>query len=436
MTNKHISLDDLLTNDIDYSYEFNKKIKASGMISISDTHGNYEIIGEALDVAKKEGLVLAYNGDNSNDYKFEKLAYDIGIKTQQQIVNEYLVENLSDQDMDAVYFMQNISVYGMDSLLNSIPENQRNEAQEHFNGILNYAQSELFQIRIQKLDEKLLEEKGDQINQSIIQQRALYEVFVNEEAKSFAKKLNENKEVNVLFNHGNHENSYFAYMVSRYLDNPDQIIDMNRTKGYIVLEDDDGIKTNIAGVTNTVHLMPYLQQLYSPNELSKLLSHTGDGNENSYIEGSLEENLINSKDYNDNDYKRIKEGNETNSLDILLSHGQVGHAMFDDNNIANSVPYLASAGKLALEAKYRIEGHIHNSYFDNKNNIARAVGSVGSITKKNKDGEISNERIDFKSEYRDINEPMDMDIEYIRERVNDVLLEYSKKDEESYGKAA
>ena len=194
--------------------------------------------------------------------------------------------------------------------------------------------------------------------------------------------------------------------------------------------DEKGIEMTLAGISNTVQYMPYLSQIFH-DELPLLIPHIMGDEKSKYVAGSLDEEMINKGDFRDNEYTRIKDKNDDKSLDVLITHGQVGDAMFDETRKALPVPYLASAGKLSLEAQLRIEGHLHKSFFSD--DVIRPIGAQGAIVKKGEDGKLSVERVDFKTEYIGEREPIKYDLDEFKEELDKILKIYDLRgvDEES-----
>ena len=248
-------------------------INAQGQLVISDVHGKMDTVKKALDYSAANDYALTVNGDIVNDYSFTNLISQMGYKSPNEIQMEYFSQNLSQNDLQALIIARNTSQYGLDAILGQIPENQRKEAQTQIEEALKHSQTELFQKRVQKVADNLMEEKGAEMQDNAIKMRALYDVFMDEEAKRFAQELNQYDNVKVLFNKGNHENTYFVEQVRQYLDNKEQIIDLNGHEGYVTLKSKSGLETTMAAMTNSAQMMPYLSEIFQEEELYQLYSH-------------------------------------------------------------------------------------------------------------------------------------------------------------------
>lgn len=403
-----------------------------GMIVNSDLHGRSDILENGLKYAGDNNLLYAFNGDFVNDYAFSELVDKLGYKSPMRMQMEYLSENLGDGDLETLALMQNISQYGIEGILSSIPESQRDKVKKDLEKKLEYGSSEFFQKKLEKTFNKFVDEKGTELQEHSLKLRALYDVFMDEEAKSFADSLNKYSGVKVAFNKGNHENVYFVEMVRQYLDNPNQIIDLGTQEGYYTLKTNNG-DINIAGISNTtMQIMPYVNEIFSPEEVNMLYSHIA-LDENRYkslmVGNGSKDELDKLKDYyiREYDFNRIKKGADGKSLDVLLSHGQIGTPYMNGRK-GQDRPYLASAAALSLEAKLTVEGHIHGKY-DGQNSLGkdmvRAAGEEGAIIRKDKNGNIIKDWVKLGSEYNGGHHtPIPYDLDYLEMRVEDMLKQY------------
>ncbi|MCA9497154.1 MAG: hypothetical protein KC589_09485 [Nanoarchaeota archaeon] len=407
-------------------------IEAQGQLVISDVHGKMDTVKKALSYSAANDYALTVNGDIVNDYSFTNLISQMGYKSPNEIQMEYLSQNLSQNDLQTFILARNAAQYGIDAILNQVPQAQRKEAQKQIEEVLKYSQTELFQKRVQNIAENMMLEKGEEMQNNALKMRALYEVFMDEEAKRFANELNNYSEVKVLFNKGNHENVYFVEQVRQYLDNQEQIIDLNEHKGYVTLKSKSGLETTLAAMTNSAQMMPYLSEIFSEEELYQLYSHMlpDENKMKSMMFGdqSIEElKQLESIYKEDWDYKRIKEQNADKDLDIFLTHGQVGKPM-TNNNRAYDVPYYASAAALSLESKLTVEGHIHSNYEGQNSfgvDMVRAAGSDAAIIEKDENGQIQTTwlKIDETHDGNHSN-PIPYSIEYLQMRVDDLVKQY------------
>lgn len=373
-------------------------VKAQGALFSSDLHGNYNLISSGLEHANDNNLVYVVNGDIVNDYGFKSIANNLEIYSPKDIQMQYFQDKLSKQDLETLIVAQNASQYGLDAMLSQVPQEHKEEVKNQLEQVLEYAQSELFQKRFEKVSQDLINEKGEELQENGLKLRALYDVFMDEEAKRFADELNKYSDVKVLFNKGNHENIYFVEQVRQYLENQDQIVDLTALNDVYTIEDEIGNKTNIAGITNCVQFMPYLHEIFSSEELGHLYSH-----------GFQE--------------KYELEGKE---VDILTTHGQIGIPTGIRNPI--EVPYLDSAKKIGLEAKLIVEGHIHNK-FEGKNSygvdMIRVAGEEVAVVKKDINGNLNTEWVKLGSEYNGgHHNEVPYTNEYLSMRVEDMLKQY------------
>lgn len=371
-------------------------ISAEGILVSSDLHGNYNLISQGLKYAKDKKLAYVVNGDIVNDYAFKELAHEIGYKTGHEIQLEYFAKNLSQKDLEALLLAQNTSKYGLDAMLTQIPDEYKKQFEEQLKQVLEYTKSELFQKRIKNLSENLVKEKGVEIQENTTKIRALYSVFMDEEAKRFAEELNKYSDVKVLFNKGNHENVFFVENVKQYLTNQEQIVDLSEYENVLNIKNSKGGNLSLGAMTNCAQFMPYIQEIFSEEEIGQLYSHT----------------------FTEKNFKG-------KGLDIFLSHGQVGKPVGIDK--AFEVPYLPSAKKTSLEAKLTVEGHIHNKY-EGKNefgkDLVRTAGEEAVIITKNGE-KLEKNWIKLGSGYNGgHSNPVLKTADYYKQRVEELLKEY------------
>ncbi len=371
-------------------------IKAEGMLVSSDLHGNYNLIESGLRYAQKNNLAYVLNGDVVNDYRFLGLAKEIGIQSPSEIQEDYLSKNLSRKDYEALKLNQSASVYGIEGILSQVPEGQRAEFEKNLKSALDYSNTELFQKRIKGVVENMIADKGEEISQNGFKLRALYQVFMDEEARKFADELNKYSDVKVLFNKGNHENRFFVEQVRQYLNKKEQILDVAEYDGVYEIVQGTGDRMKVLGMTNCRQLMPYLNEIFAPEELEQLYGHVG-----------------------------IEKKYDGKGLDVLLSHGQIGKPMGLKNPI--NVPYLDSAKKLSLEAKLTVEGHIHNKY-DGKNefgrDMVRAAGDEAVVIRKKGDS-LDKEWVRIGNDYNGgHSNPIYYSPDYYKMRMEQLIKEY------------
>ena len=372
-------------------------VEAQGVLVNSDLHGNSRILESGLSYAKDNNLIYLDNGDWINDYRLKEYSRDLGIISPEDIQNEYLASNLSQQDLEAYLIAKNAHDHGVDALVDSVSKEHREDARKQLEDVLEYSRSELFQKRISELSSRFIEEKGEEMKANGLRMRALYDVFMDEEARRFADSLNKYSDVTVLFNKGNHENVGFVENVRMYLDNKDQIVDLNEQEDVYKIRSKNKSEMSIVGMTNCVQPMQYLREIFSPEEIEILYSH-----------------MVSEKKV------------PKNGLDLFVTHGQVGEVVGVSNPI--QVPYLESAKDLSLEAKLTVEGHIHNKY-DGKNSfgkdMVRAAGEQGVVITKDKSGKLNKKWVKLGEGYDGgHNNPIPYDTEYMAMRVENRLKEY------------
>ena len=248
-------------------------IEANGAVVSSDVHGDYKLISNSLEYANSNNLAYVVNGDIVNDDAFKELAHNLGIYSGQDMQLNYLQNNLSDTDLETLNLVQAAQNYGIEGILSQIPDEMKEQFAKDLDKTLQYSQTELFQKRINKTMQDFVSEKGEEIQENQLKLRALYEVFMDEEAKRFAEELNKYSAVQTVINLGNHENSNFVEQVRQYLDNPNQITNLTTLTGHYKIEQENGETLSMVGMTNCVHLMPHLNEILSPEELDQYYSH-------------------------------------------------------------------------------------------------------------------------------------------------------------------
>ena len=402
-------------------------IQANGAVVSSDVHGDYELISNSLELAKSNNLAYIVNGDIVNDYAFKELANNMGYNFVSDIQDDYFSKNLSDVDLETLELVQAAQQYGVDALLSQIPENMQEEFQKGLEERLNYSQSELFQKRIQGTYQSFISEKGNEIQENQLNLRALYEVFMDEEAKRFAEELNKYSSVKTAINLGNHENALFVEQVRQYLTNQNQITNLTTLEGHYKIEQDNGETLSLVGMTNCVHFMPYLNEILAPEEMAQYYSHMNidEVKSKSILSGNIEisklEDLVDIYSQ-DVDYQKTKVNGEGDA-DVFITHGQVGITgnMFE-------VPYFASALKLSLESQLTIEGHLHKK-FDGKNafgkNMIRAVGNDVAVILKDEMGNVQHNWVNVSNSYTNGHDTeIPYNEEYLKLRVEDLIKQY------------
>ena len=423
-----------LANDDNFNLE--TRIQAEGLFSISDTHGKLSAVDKGFSYAKSNNYALVLNGDFVNDYNFEGIAHKMGYKSQQTMFGEYIQDNLSQEDLQKYVFLMNYSQVGsIDPFLNQVPEFQKQAAKQQLEQLVEEVQGKDFINKLELTQKSFVEEKQDEIIQNTYGLQILYQVFMDEEAKSLANKINEYDQ-QVLFNPGNHENAVFVEQVRQYLDNKENIIDVANHEGYIVLEQSNGKEISMAGMTNCVHIMPYLQNLgLQEEEYNYLTSHMGidEIKAKTIMQGNVSQEELSGLEHlikQDKDYHRITQGQEK-KLDVFLTHGQIGEVM-KNNGEGMDVPYFGVAAYMSNLAEYTIEGHIHD-WYDGKNsfgnNMIRAAGEFGAELRKDDNGQIITQKVQIDEDF-DGNHHNDIPygLDFLQMRVEDMMKQYGLTD--------
>jgi predicted phosphodiesterase len=402
-------------------------IQANGAVVSSDVHGDYELISNSLELANSNNLAYVVNGDIVNDYAFKELANNMGYNFMSDMQNDYFSKNLSEIDLETIGLVQAAQQYGVDTLLSQVPEEMKEQFQKGLEERLNYSQSEQFQKRIQGTYQSFISEKGDEIQENQLNLRALYEVFMDEEAKRFAEELNKYSNVKTVINLGNHENVLFVEQVRQYLTNQDQITNLTTLEGHYKIEQNNGETLSLVGMTNCVHIMPYLNEVLAPEEMAQYYSHMDidEIKSKSILSGNIDisklEDLVDIYSQ-DKDYQKTKINNEGNA-DVFITHGQVGVT----GNMLE-VPYFASALKLSLESQLTIEGHLHKK-FDGKNafgkDMIRAVGNDVAVISKDINGNVQHDWVNVSNSYTNGHDTeIPYNEEYLKLRVEDLIKQY------------
>ncbi len=380
---------------------------ANGVAIGSDFHGGNGL-ENLLKISNENDLVAVVNGDVVNDYSFSSMAQEMGYKTQSQMRGEYFQKHLSKKDIDTYILIENLEKTGgsIEPFLQNIPESHQNTIKNQIENILKYSESTEFNKNLNDVYQNFISEKGGEIQENTIKNQIFYQIFMDEEAKNVASKLNKYSNTKVLFNKGNHENTMFVEQVRQYLNNKEQIVDLTEFEGLYSIKQDNGEKMTLAGMTNTIHSILYLSEIFGEDE-KQLYSHMNidEIKAKSILSGKKSKSDLKNLEElikQDNDYKRVYKNGEE-SLDIFLTHGQIGIPNFEDSKKKGlEVPYQGIAAYLSDKAKLTIEGHIH-SYYEGKNsfgdNTIRPAGKYGTIIKKDKNGNLINKKIELDSNY-------------------------------------
>ncbi len=222
----------------------------------------------------------------------------------------------------------------------------------------------------------------------------IFEELVDYHAKKFASYIDKYK-VKTYFLLGNHEPTYFNELVLKYLKNKELFTSLNSVKGII---DINGFK--IAAISNTNHLMYFLNHIYSQSKLNEMFSHMRTQRQ---VVMDFDPDKINSLEdpKDDFDWKRLNASN-IKELDLFITHGQIGRGAWRKEKYASEVPTLLSAAKLSLKSKLTIDAHLHTSH-KMRNCLGkptlRAVGNKALLLEKDSDGQISFEDLETQIPY-------------------------------------
>ena len=407
-------------------YDSNRKITAEGAIVLSDVHGNYNSLDTAYSIAQKNNLGVIINGDVVNDYHFKEFANALGYKTQNDLFVEYAAENLEQNDLETLFFAQQYQqVQSLEPFLEQFSQHQQESVRGRLEDLLKNSQSEDFREKFEQLAYGFKEEKEEEVIQNKLNLNSLYHVFMDEEAKRLAEEINK-YEVDTIFNLGNHEHAFFVDQVRNYLEDPSKIIDATNHTGHIRVEQSNGQEMSVAGLTNCAQQMPYLEDVMLSQEEYGALMHHMSIDEKQYqtlLQGNVSQDKLSSIESlirEDREYQRIMRDENEDSLDVLLSHGQIGEVMMN-NGVGYDVPYLGVAAYLSNKADLTIEGHIHSSYDGQNsfgNSMIRAAGEDGVIISKDETGKISKGRVRVDDTFDgNHHNPIPYSYEYMQRRV-------------------
>lgn len=431
-TSKSNNIENILNTDI----KENLEIKADNLIIASDLHGNYSSLNSLYTKAKQTNSAVVINGDFVNDYAFTQYASDLGYKTQSEIFLNYAVDNLDKKDLQTLFFAQNYNKFqSLEPFLEEIPKQYQQEAKKSLENMLQYAQSDIFSQKFENLTNNFKKEKEGEVIENKIKLNALYHIFMEEEAKTLADFINK-YDTQTIFNLGNHENYLFVEKVKQYLEDPDKIINLSTHHGYLKVNQNNGESISIAGMTNCIQPMPYLQEvLLSQEEYNFLTNHMSvdEIKKETILIGDENQDKLNSLESlikKDSDYLRITK-NQEQPLDIFLSHGQIGKVLTNNNN-GYDVPYFGVSAYLSNLAQYTVEGHIHSKYdginsFGNK--MVRAAGEDAVIFSKDEQGNLTKEWFKINENFDgNHNNPIAYDKEDLKQKVENLLEEFQSQD--------
>lgn len=427
----HLGLESYLSNP--------GPIYAQGLLINSDLHGHETILRNGMQKAASNDLLYTFNGDWKNDYALPELAQKMGYVSPELLQASYVKNHLSESDLQTLAVVETVKQVGIERLFSQIDPNDYAQAEQEIKQAFTYYKSEKFQSKIQNIEKNMMTDIGSQIMESKLRYQVLEHVFVDEEAKRFANIANavasETGSLKIGFNLGNHEPAYFTQLLQKYVSDAVEVYDLTHTKGYVTVKQHNGNELTLAALTNSVHIPRYLSDGFMPDAISDLYSHM---NYEGYprellLQGEVPESTIEelkSHLINDNDYMRIKDKSEHKSLDVLLSHAQIGKPVGGEH--LQDVPYLTSAAALSLEAQLTVEGHIHGKY-DGKNSFGRAMirpaGEEAALIRKNSDGTLFKEWVVVGdgTYHGGHHNPISYDPNYLTARVDELLAEVAKQ---------
>lgn len=421
---KQFCLEDYLASD-DYSSSrgnesnFNQVLKKDGILGVSDLHGNFELLEKAFQKADEYNYALYDFGDVIQDYNFEELYSKSGFADSSLIKESYLKQNLSEQDFKTLNFVQIANLYGIENIVASVPVDKRDEVIREIEFFQANLQSDVFNRRLKDLENKFLQQGfASQIYELDELKQDFHQVLVDEHARVVAGLKNKYENVPLVYLKGNHDTDQFVENVREYVSKPEDVVDLNRQRGYLVVDQKNGEQITTAGISNTTHLIKRYESLYKGEKLIKVFKHLIGYKGSDFISSqNLDDDV---SDFRGDDYVRIKEGNEGYKLDLFCSHGPVGENFVSKGRKGMPTSDLRSARKLAQEADYLIEGHVHSVYMDEKR--MRAPGSNYSLIRKNDAGELERRIEKFDVEFLDSDQPLYFDISDLRRKTVDRYL--------------
>lgn len=405
-------------------------IQAEGVIAISDTHGKVEPVTTALSYAEQNSLALAYNGDYVNDYHFTQYAQDLGLEFVDTMRMSHYQQHLNQKDLQAYSLYRTLSQVSLEELLHHQEDTNQ---KEYVKELASYINQKEFSEKLTKVEKDFQNQNKEKIVDNTLKLRALYEIVVDEQAKEFAQELNKYSNVQVLYNLGNHENVFFVEQVRQYLENKDQIVDVTNTQGHIELSQSNGEHLTLGGMTNCLHSMPYLQEIYGPEELSYLLQHmypSSQVQQELLAQGKYSGNLssLEEKIKQDEEFQRIT-ARGVEDLDIFLSHGQIGKVEMESRE-GFDVPYSLTAAYLSSKSQLTLEGHIHDNYSGINSfgtPMKRAAGNQAVVVSKQSDGSLETQDIvvddTFDGNHKN---PLHLSQEYLLLRIEEVTQQYKQ----------
>jgi hypothetical protein len=380
----------------------NSQLTTNQILTSSDHHANWSALEELFKVAKNKNIPFVINGDIIGDYNFEEIKDELNLKFPNEISEQTLKQNLSNELFEEyLTYLQIQQVDGdLSRLLHKVPQHIQQDAIKKLNNIIEHIQTENFQKTLQKIFKNHPTEHI--ISEHKIKLKSLYQIIVKLHAKKLAELINKYK-VQTYFLLGNHEPINFVSLTKH------ELLELNNNQillkdlGQInKIENANGI--NIAGVPNVCALMPFLDEIYNKEELDKMFSHQR-GQTRPILFGSIKEKLKQSDEHTkDFDWIRIMGDNKDkiDKPDIFFTHGQVGRGAWRDDKYCNEMPTLHVAAMLSELSQITVDGHLHTTH-EMTNDVGtktlRAVGNKAFLLTKNKEGKIEKELIEVNAQY-------------------------------------
>jgi hypothetical protein len=374
------------------------------ILTSSDHHANWPALEELFKIANQKKIPFVINGDIIGDYNFEQIKDNLNLKFENEIQIETLKENLSNELFEKYLTYMQIEQAGGDAsrLLHQVPENLKQDAIKKLNQIIVEIQTKKFQNKLQTIFKNNPTEHI--ISEHKLKLKSLYQIIVKLHAKKLAELINK-YQVQTYFLLGNHEPINFVNLAKIELQKLNKNSNLLKDLGQInKIENANGI--NIAGIPNVCALMPFLDLIYTKQELDKMFSHQR-GHSRPILFGDIKNkindktNLEHKKDF---DWIRImnKNNSENEKIDIFFTHGQVGRGAWRNDKFANEMPTLHVAAMLSELSQLTVDGHLHSTH-QMKNDLGketiRAVGNKAFLITKNKTGKIEKEIIETNAEY-------------------------------------
>jgi len=390
----------------------------NGATVVGDLHHNSVPLEEAFIHAQKRGNKIIYNGDWVGDYNIIDLVNQAGYELSQQIVNNFMQDNLSKDDYTAFSIIQEIQgVGGIEQYLgliqqqNNFDEDTMKQVNQELMGVVQYSQNDIFQKNMESLESRFHEEKSETLIENSEKIDVFYQVLLQEQGLDLANMLNKYN-IDFYFNEGNHDSKGFIEQYVRpHLENKDQVTVLNDQVGYV---DVNGL--NVAGITNSDRrILGSVRMALSPELVHNLFPHVEYGiNEKVLLQGKKsKEDILNLESIikDDAEYNRMTNNGkdlEEKTLDILATHAPLGQGQ----------GYSAVAAYLALNSSLHIESDTHKNK-EGKNMFGGNMINTGTRmvdVYKDEQGIVRYESVNFVNEYDSFEGYTNPNINYLKQR--------------------